>query len=90
MEVHFTPELEKQLTDLSALSGRPANELVQEVMAGYVREVGDVRHCVDSRYDDLKTGRIALLDGEAFFDELRRREDELLESRVEELVWSTP
>ena len=34
MEVHFSPELEKKLNDLAAKSGRGADELVQDVVAG--------------------------------------------------------
>ena len=30
MEVHFTPELEKKLSELAALTGREAHELVQD------------------------------------------------------------
>jgi hypothetical protein len=43
MEVHFPPELEKKLTDLAALSGRPAGELVQDAVAGLVDELAETR-----------------------------------------------
>jgi hypothetical protein len=33
---------------------------------------------LDSRYDDVKSGRVKPIDGEAFFETLRQREDELL------------
>jgi hypothetical protein len=33
---------------------------------------------LDTRYDDIKSGRVKPIDGEAFFDSLREREDELL------------
>ena len=33
---------------------------------------------LNSRYDDLKSGRVKLIDGEEFFEGLRRREDEFL------------
>ncbi len=36
MEVHFTPETEKKLRDLSAQSGRRTDDLVEDAMAGYV------------------------------------------------------
>jgi len=36
---------------------------------------------LDSRYDDIKSGRVEPMEGEAFFDDLRRREDELLKKR---------
>ena len=80
MEVHFTPELEKKLNDIAAQSGRPAEEVVQDVIAGYVDELAGTCQTLDSRYDDLKSGRIQPINGEAFFDRLRRREDEVLRS----------
>ena len=78
MEVHFTPELKKKLNDVAAKTGRGADELVQDVVAGYVDELAGVREMLDSRYDDLKSGRVKSIDGEAFFESLRQREDELL------------
>ena len=39
MEVHLTAETEKKLRDLSALSGRPTDELVEDAVAGYFAEV---------------------------------------------------
>jgi hypothetical protein len=36
---------------------------------------------LDTRYDDIKSGRVKPIDGEAFFDSLREREDELLKPR---------
>jgi len=78
MEVHFTPELEKKLNDLAALSGRPADELVQDAVAGLVDELAGTREMLDSRYDDLKNGRVQPIEGEAFFETLRQHEDDLL------------
>ena len=74
MKVDFTPELEKTLNDLATRMGRAAEDLVQDVIAGYVREMADARDMLDSRYDDLKSGRVTPIDGEAFFEQLRRRE----------------
>ncbi len=78
MEVHFTPELEKKLNELAAKTGRGADELVQDVVAGYVDELAGVREMLDGRYDDLKSERVKPVDGEAFFEQLRQREDERL------------
>ena len=36
---------------------------------------------LDGRYNDIKNGRVTPVDGEAFFDNLRQREDELLKKR---------
>lgn len=78
MEVHFTPDLEKKLNELAAKTGRGADEIVQDVVAGYVDELAGVREMLDGRYDALKSGRIKPVDGEAFFEQLRQREDERL------------
>jgi hypothetical protein len=78
MEVHLTPDLEKKLSDVAAKTGRGADELAQDVIAGYLDELAGVRVMLDSRYDDMKNGRVQPIDGEAFFESLRQREEELL------------
>ena len=73
MEVHFTPETEKKLKDLAAQSGRgTADELVQDVVEGYFAELAQMRETLNSRYDDLKSGRVKPIPGdevEAYFRE---------------------
>jgi predicted DNA-binding protein len=78
MEVRFTPETESRLIELAARSGRAPDDLVEDAMAGYLAELADVRGTLDRRYDDIKSGRTRPIDGEAFFEGLRRREDDLL------------
>ncbi len=82
MEVHFAPETEQKLKDLAAQSGRgTAAELVQDVVEGYFGELTQTHEMLNSRYDDLKSGRVSPIDGEEFFENLRRREDELLKKQ---------
>lgn len=81
MEVRFKPETESRLADLASKSGRPTDDLVEDALAGYLAEVAEVGELLDSRYDDIKNGRVKPIDGEAFFDNLRRREDDLLKQR---------
>ena len=50
-------------------------------MAAYLTEVAEVRSVLDSRYDEIKSGRVRPIDGEAFFENLRRRESELVKRR---------
>jgi len=76
MDVHFRPETESRLQELANKTGRPANDLVEDAMAGYLQELGGVREMLDSRYDDLKTGRVKAVDGEQAFADLRRRSQE--------------
>ncbi len=75
MEVHFKPETESRLNELASRSGRATDELVEDALAGYLEEVAVVREILDGRYDDVKSGRVKPVDGEAFFENLRRRED---------------
>jgi hypothetical protein len=37
-------------------------------------EVAEVRNMLGSRYDDIKSGRVKPIDGEAFFDNFRQRD----------------
>ena len=74
MEVHFKPETESRLQELASKSGRPTDDLVEDAMAGYLAEASEVRNMLDSRYDDIKSGRVKPIDGEAFFDNLRQRD----------------
>ncbi len=73
MEVHFSPDLEKKLHDLAAETGRGADELVQDAVAGFVDELAAMRGMIESRYDDLKSGRVKPIDGEHAFTRLREK-----------------
>jgi len=66
MEVRLTPDLEAKLNQLSAETGRAKEELVQDAMAGYLAELFRLRDTLDSRYDDIKSGRVKPIDGERF------------------------
>ncbi len=76
MEVHLGPDLEMQLNDVSGKTGRAAEELAQDVIAGYLAELAGVRGMLHGRYDDMKSGNVKPIDGEAFFEDLRQREEE--------------
>ena len=53
--------------------------LVEDATAAYVDGIApNAREMLNSRYDDLKSGRVKPIDGEEFFESLRRREDALL------------
>jgi len=81
MEVHFKPETEARLQELAVMSGRDPDDLIEEALAGYLEAMAQVRETLDSRYDDIESGRVQAIDGEAFFESLRKREDELLKQR---------
>jgi predicted transcriptional regulator len=75
MEVNLRPETESRLQELAAETGRAPNELIEDAMAGYLRELAEVRGILDGRYDDLRSGRVKPVDGEEAFSNLRRRSD---------------
>ena len=54
---------------------------MEDALSGYLAEIAEVREMLDGRYDDIKRDRVKPIDGEAFFDNHRQREDELLEQR---------
>lgn len=74
MEVQFTPDVEKKLNDLAAQTGRgSAAALVRDVVEGYFDDLADTREILNSRYDDLETGRVTPIPGDEVFDRLRAR-----------------
>jgi len=81
MEVHFGPELQAKIDQLVVETGRAPRELLEDAMAGYLAELTQAREMLNSRYDELKSGRVSSIDGEAFFESLRKREEELLNKK---------
>jgi predicted transcriptional regulator len=59
MEVHFKPETEVRLQELAAESGRAADDLIEDALAGYLAEIGQLRATLDKRYEDVRSGRVA-------------------------------
>jgi predicted transcriptional regulator len=76
MEVHLRPEIESRLQELAAKTGRAPDDLIEDAMAGYLQELAQTREMLDSRYDDLKSGRVKLVEGEEAFANLRRKSEE--------------
>jgi hypothetical protein len=73
MEVHLAPEVEKQLQDLATQTGRGTDELLQDALAVYLDELAQARGMLNSRYDDLKSGRVNPIDGEEAFSRLKAK-----------------
>jgi hypothetical protein len=78
MEFHFKPETESRILETAAKMGLTPEDLIEDAMAGYLAEVAELRATLESRYDDMESGRVKLVDGEAFFESLRLRGEELL------------
>ncbi|MDQ2710907.1 MAG: hypothetical protein M3Y24_01520 [Acidobacteriota bacterium] len=74
MAVHFSnPELQIKFEQRVKQTGRPLEELVEDAMAGYFDELAHIRNTLDSRYDDIKSGRVKLIDGEEAFERLMEK-----------------
>lgn len=74
MDVHFdNPDLQAKIARWVSETGRPAEELVEDAMSGYFGELAQVRETLDNRYDDLKSGKVQLIDGETAFLRLKAK-----------------
>ena len=73
--MHVTPETAKKLNDLATASGRAPDQIVKDALAGYLDYVSSLRETLDSRYDDLKSGRVKPIDGEEAFRRLREKSE---------------
>ncbi len=71
MVVHLKPETESRLKELSATTGRAPDELVEDAMAGYLTELGQIRATLDDRYDEIKSGLVKPIDGGEAFNPIR-------------------
>ena len=76
MEVPFSPEIESRLQELATQTGRKPAELVAAAIAGYLEHTAQTREMLDSRYDDIKSGRVKPIDGEEAFARLRRKSED--------------
>jgi predicted transcriptional regulator len=76
MEVNFRPETESRLQELAQQTGRAPDDLIEDAIAGYLKELGGTREMLDSRYDDLKNGRVTPFEGDIAFGDLRRKSQE--------------
>jgi hypothetical protein len=78
MEVQFEPNVQAKLEQMARESGRAAVDLVQDAVAGYVDQLALTSKMLNSRYDDVKSGKVTLMDGEEAFTQLHER----IESRL--------
>lgn len=73
MNIQISREMAKNVQDLADATGRTPSQIVEDALAGYFDHLASVRATLDSRYDDLKSGRVKPIDGEEFFRQLRER-----------------
>ena len=73
MEVHFAPDVQAKIDQLVSETGRTPDKLLADAMAGYVAELAETREMLNSRYDDLKSGRVTPIPGEQVIASLREK-----------------
>ena len=72
MELRLEPDLAAKVEQWSAETGRPAEELVEDAFAGYFAEIAEIRQMLDSRYDDIASGRVRPIPGEEAYRRLKQ------------------
>jgi hypothetical protein len=83
MEVQFAPDLQAKLDRLSMETGPRAEELVRDAVSIYLDRLADTRAILESRYDDLKCGKVKLIGG----DRVIARFPEKIASRRAQHAW---
>ncbi len=74
MNVHLNnPDIQAKINRWVAETGRAPDELVADAMAGYFEELTQTREMLNSRYDDLKSGRVKPIPGDEVVARLRER-----------------
>ncbi len=89
MEVHVRPEVQEKLDQMVRESGRPSDELVEDAILGYFDELAYTRETLDSRYDDLESGKVKLVPGDEVKAGLRARMRHAAPC-IPDWVWLTP
>jgi predicted transcriptional regulator len=72
MVVKLKPDTEVRLQQLAESTGRSPEDLVEDAMIGYLAELTQLKNTLDSRYDEIKSGRVQPIDGEQAFAKLRQ------------------
>jgi hypothetical protein len=52
------PEIQAKIDRWVTETGRGPDELIEDAVAGYFEELAQTREMLNSRYDDLKSGRV--------------------------------
>ncbi len=76
MEVPFSPDEQTKIDQIASRAGQGAAQFVREVMTSYLEELNEVREMLNTRYDDIQSGRVKPIDGEEAFARLRLKSRE--------------
>ncbi|MGP0075199.1 MAG: hypothetical protein ACLPWF_25080 [Bryobacteraceae bacterium] len=65
--------MQAKIDQLVSETGRPVEKLIEDALAGYVADLAQSREMLDSRYDDLKSGRVKPAAGDEVLARLRKK-----------------
>jgi hypothetical protein len=74
MDVHLNnPEIQAKIDRWVAETGRGPAELIEDAVAGYFEELSQTREMLNSRYDDLKSGKVRTVSGDEVIAHFREK-----------------
>ena len=74
LDVHLNnPDIKAKIDRWVAETGRRPDELIEDAIAGYFEELTRTREMLNSRYDDLKSGKVKPIPGEEVVSRLREK-----------------
>jgi hypothetical protein len=77
MDVHLNdPEIRAKINRWVAETGRDPEELIEDAVAGYFAELAQTRDMLNSRYDDLKSGRVKAIPADKVIARFREKSAE--------------
>lgn len=76
MELHFkNPDLQARVDQWVSDTGRPVEELLEDATFAYLDELAQVRETLDSRYDDIKNGKVEMIPGDVAYARLMAKSE---------------
>ena len=67
MEVHFTPEVQEKLEQMARDAGRQPAEVIEDAVIGLYDELAYAREMLDRRFDQMESGKVQGIEGEAAY-----------------------
>lgn len=64
MEIRLEPDLAAKVEEWSARTGRPAGDLLEDALAGYLTELGELSSMLERRCREIESGTVEPLSGE--------------------------
>jgi len=68
-----SPEIQAKIDRWVMETGRGPDELIEDAVAGYFEELAQTREMLNSRYDDLKSGRVKPVSGDEVVAHFREK-----------------